>query len=438
MTIKSLGMVGRIAIILILALGLELAGNLALEKWQQRELLSADDSRAIAARLVEAERIALAAHPRDRGRLMHEIAHKGMTINWVPRTVISDVSLSIPGLQTIRGEMLQRLPAGGRRDLRLTIVPTPGSAQRDLLGAWQLSDGSYVSFRVSPYMAAAPHPATVLLLHLLLVTAVLGLAMLSVHALVRPLRQLAKAADATGQGRAGSFAVDGPPEVRTVAHALAAMQKRLLDTMDEQTNALVAVSHDLRTPIQRLRLRASLIDDAEAREAMEGDLAEMETFIESTLAYFRTGDPEDARLVDVAALVSTVAHSAADLGHDVEYHGPGELLATVRPLSLKRAIANLVDNATRHAGRVEVRLGAIDGDRFSIEVDDDGPGIAPADRARALLPFQRLDDARTGRVGGAGLGLPTTLKAMEIARGSLTLDTAHMGGLKARIILPRD
>jgi two-component system osmolarity sensor histidine kinase EnvZ len=437
---RPLGMVGRIAIILIFALGLELAGNLALAKWQERELLSADDSGRIAARLVEAERVALAADPKRRGLLMQALAEAkpqdGLSLNWVPRTVISDVSLSVPTLDAFRTDLLRSLPADGKRDLRLTIVPTPGSAERDLLGAWQLADGSYISFRISPYMAAAARPATVILLHLLLVAAVLGIALLSVRALVRPLGDLAKAADATGHGRTGRFDISGPPEVRSVATAFAAMQKRLLDAAEEQTEALVAVSHDLRTPIQRMRLRTSLVDDPETREAVEVDLAEMEDFIDSTLAYFRTGDVEEPRLVDVAALVSTVADNAADAGHDVRYDGPDDLVATVHTLSLKRAVSNLVDNAIRHAGRVDVRLAPAAPDHFVIAVDDDGPGISAADRAKALMPFRRLDGARSKSGDGAGLGLPATLKSVEKAGGSLTLGDSKLGGLRVEIRLP--
>jgi len=257
-----------------------------------------------------------------------------------------------------------------------------------------------------------------------------------VRALVRPLRDLAEAADATGHGRTGRFDITGPPEVRSVATAFAAMQKRLVDAAEEQTEALVAVSHDLRTPIQRLRLRASLIDDSETRAAVETDLVEMEGFVDSTLAYFRTGDAEELRLVDVAALVSTVADSAADMGHDVRYEGPDELIATVRPLSLKRALANLVDNATRHAVRVDVCLASIDPNHFSIAVNDDGPGIAAEDRSKALMPFGRLDTARAREGQGAGLGLPTTVKSVEVAGGSLTLGNSPLGGLKVEIRLP--
>lgn len=435
MTIRSPGMIGRIAIVLVFALGLELLGNLALNRWQERELMSAGDSQRLAARLIEAERVALAAHPRDRGARMNDFTRAGVTINWVPRTVIADVSAAVPGLSPLRAELAKTLPRTPERDLRLTVIPSK-SGQRDLLGAWQMSDATYITFHVSPFMAAPPHPTTVILLHLLLIASVLGVALLSVRALVQPLRNLASAADATGHGQSQPIPIEGPPEVRSVATAFSAMRERLLKAVDDQTKALIAVSHDLRTPIQRLRLRASLIDDAEEREAMSADLTEMETFIESTLAYVRTGEDEIPRLVDVAALIATVVDGAEDLGHDVRYIGPDQLLATVRPLSLKRSIANLVSNATRHADRVELTLQSLGLDRLSIDVDDNGPGIPADQRAQALLPFRRLNTARSGNSGGAGLGLPIALKSCEVAGGTLTLNDSHLGGLNAHIELP--
>src|SRR5690606_1026132 len=114
----------------------------------------------------------------------------------------------------------------------------------------------------------------------------------------------------------------GPPEVRRVAAAFSAMQSRLIKTMDDHTQSLVAVSHDLRTPIQRLQLRASLIDDTDSREAMAADIEEMEHFIESTLSYFRSGGEETPRLVDLAAIVMTAVDGASDLGANIEYNGP--------------------------------------------------------------------------------------------------------------------
>jgi two-component system osmolarity sensor histidine kinase EnvZ len=435
--LASMGMVGRITLVLAIAVLLELCGNIALHRWQEPELLSSDQTRQMAARLVEAEKVALATPPRDRGRAMLGLADDRISLNWVSRTVITGFGALPLRLATMREEMIASQPGLGSRELRLTLMPSTVPGQRDLLGARQLADDSFVTFRISPYLGAPPHPGTVVAMHLLLVAAVLFIALLMVRALVRPLNDLAKAADATGQGRTGSIRIEGPPEVRRVATAFSAMQTRLIKTMDDHTQSLVAVSHDLRTPIQRLHLRASLIDDPEAREAMTADLVEMEHFIESTLSYIRSSEEEAARLVDVAAIVMTVVDAAADLGAHIAYRGPDSFEVVARPLAIKRILGNLVDNARRHADRIVVSLGDISPDGFQIMVEDDGPGIPPDLRAEALLPFRRLAVDDGARQGGAGLGLATASRTLEAMGGSLRLADSALGGLAACVTLPK-
>ncbi|BAV63600.1 ATP-binding protein [Sphingobium cloacae] len=433
--LRSIGMVGRIALVVAAAVLLELCGNIALHRWQEAELVPASQIRRISARLVEAERAAIVHHPRDRGRTMHELAGDGMTLNWVARTVITDFGAYTTRLGQLREAMIGGEPGLAARELRLTLIPSAEPGKRDLLGARQLVDGSFVTFRIGPYLDAPPHPATVVAMHLLLTLGVLLIAVLMVRALVQPLRNLAEAADATGHGRKGSFRIEGPPEVRRVAAAFSAMQARLVQTMEDHTQSLISVSHDLRTPIQRLHLRAALIDDPEAREALAVDLGEMEHFIESTLSYFRSGDEEPLRRIDLAAIAMTAVDTASDLGADIRYEGPDAFETMARPLAMKRVIANLIDNARRHADRIVLTLRSVDHGGFEMDVDDDGPGI-PADlRAEAVLPFRRLEQAPGQGHGGAGLGLAAVDRAMAAMGGRLILTDSPLGGLKARLVV---
>ncbi|WP_424539400.1 ATP-binding protein [Sphingopyxis granuli] len=433
--LRSMGMVGRIALVVAAALLLELLGNIALHRWQEPELVSADQVRRIAARLVEAERVAVAAPVPDRGRAMHALAGDGMTLNWVARTVITDIGAAPVRLGAMRDRMTRSEPSLAAGELRLTLIPSTAPGRRDLLGARRLADGSFVTFRISPFLGAPPRPNMVVAMHLLLTLSVLLVAVLMVRALIRPLRDLAEAADATGHGRTGAFRIDGPPEVRRVAAAFSAMQARLIRTMDDHTQSLIAVSHDLRTPIQRLHLRASLIDDPETREAMTVDLREMEHFIGSTLSYFRSGDEEAPRLVDLAAIVTTAADTAADLGADIRYQGPDRFETMARPVAMKRAITNLIDNARRHARQIDVSLHTAP-EGIAIDIDDDGPGIPSDLRAEAILPFRRLEVGAAQRPGGAGLGLAAADRAMAAMGGKLILADSPLGGLKARLAFP--
>ena len=429
-------MAGRILLVLVAAILLELIGNLALQRWQERELLSDKEIAQIASRLSAAERSALTHHPHDRSERLRGLGESDLSLNWVPHTVITDFSASFAQLQSLRGRLVQAAPQLKAREFRLTLMPSAERGERDLVGALRIADGSFVTFRLSPYLGAPPDPRLVIILHLLLVAAVLGVALVMVRALVRPLSDLAEAADRTGGGRASPIAVDGPAEVRRVATAFSAMQDRLFRAMDDQTQALVAVSHDLRTPIQRLRLRAALLRDEDIRDAMGDDLAEMESFIEATLSYFRSGEDETRRLIDAAALVATVVDTVADLGDNIAYRGPDELIVTTRPVTIRRILANLVDNARRHAERIEMTLSTDGSGRFTIDIDDDGPGIPSDRRAEALLPFRRLDEARAREAGGAGIGLAAAHKAAVSMGGTLTLRDSALGGLGVSLSLP--
>ena len=430
-------MAGRILPVLLLALALELLGNVALHRWQERELRSDRDIAALAQRLVAAEAVVLAAPEADRGRRVHALDRDQLSLNWVPRTVIADYGASFAQLASLRDRIVRFAPRLADRELRLTLMPSAaGKGQRDLVGALRIGDGSYVTFRLSPYLGAPPAATTIVLLHLVLMAVVFAAALVMIRALVRPLRNLAEAADRTGDGGVGPIVAEGPAEVRRVATAFSAMQARLLKAMDDHTQALVAVSHDLRTPIQRLRLRASLLHDGEARDAIGADLAEMESFIESTLAYFRSGEDEPVRLIDAAAMLSTIADTAGDLGDPVSYRGPDSLSVMGRPVAIRRIVANLLDNARRHADRIELTLTEGAPGWFHIDIDDDGPGIPPARRDEALLPFRRLDSAR-GQGGGAGLGLAAAQKSARVMGGTLVLDDSRLGGLRVRLSLPR-
>lgn len=268
----------------------------------------------------------------------------------------------------------------------------------------------------------------------------LGIALASVLVvrwITRPLRRLADAADAIGRDlRARPLPTDGPSEVRHAAAAFNAMQERIRRLVEDRTEALAAMSHDLRTPLSRLKLRAGFLPEGEDRARLEADIAEMEAMVGRTLDYIREGrDGEPARPADLAAILETLASDATDAGHDVAYEGPPRAVLPLRRLAAKRALSNLLDNALKH-GAPPVRLRVRDeGPRVVVEVADAGVGIRPEDRARAVMPFGQLDAAR-GR-GGSGLGLAIAERFTEASGGTFELDASPEGGLLARMVLPR-
>lgn len=428
------GMVARLALVLVAALCIELAGTMVIHKWQERQLISGERTRRITEQIVSADRIAAHAAPEQRGALMSDLRIRGMQLNWVPSTVITDTSAAHPRLAQMRARIENQVPPLAGRDLRLSLIASEDGARRDLLGALRLADGSFVTFRARHFLGSSPSLAMTALAHLALVGIVMGATLLMVRGLVRPLRNLAEVADATGRGSVVEIKAEGPWEVRRVATAFAAMQARLLQMMDDHTQALVAVSHDLRTPIQRLRLRTALLEDAELREAMIADLIDMERFIGSVMELMQDGSEEEWQLVDLPSIVMTMVDNAVDAGASAEYVGPLQLPMRTRPLALKRALGNLVDNARRHAGQVRVVVEA--GDPILLSVEDDGPGIPPASREDAFLPFHKLRTDRGMDSGGSGLGLAIVKKAVASLGGRIELKDSAMGGLAAVIRIP--
>jgi signal transduction histidine kinase len=307
------------------------------------------------------------------------------------------------------------------------------------VGAVPLGGEGWLSFSAS-WIGPASHAADAGNALASMLAMALGIALASVLVvrwITRPLRRLADAADAIGRDlRTHPLPEDGPQEVRHAALAFNAMQGRIRRLVEDRTEALAAMSHDLRTPLARLRLRAGFLPDSEDRARMEADIAEMEAMVERTLDYIREGrDAEPARPADLSAILHTLAADAADLGHEVICEAPARAVLPLRRLAAKRALSNLLDNALTH-GAPPIGLTLRDrGAEVVVEISDAGPGIAEADRARALAPFSQLDAAR-GK-GGSGLGLAIAARFAEASGGRLELDDAPGGGLLARLVLPR-
>lgn len=259
----------------------------------------------------------------------------------------------------------------------------------------------------------------------------------SVRRITRPLRRLAEAADRLGRGETiPDLPEEGAEEVRRTTHAFNAMQARVRRFVDDRTRMIAAMSHDLRTPLTSLRLRAEFVDDDETREKMIDTIDEMTRMAEATLAFARDdAKDEDARRTDVAALVRAVVDDFADMGADVTATVPERLDLTVRPTALRRALRNLVENAMRYGERARVSVETA-GHEIVIAVDDDGPGI-PEDQLEAVFePFTRIETSRSLETGGVGLGLSTARSIVRAHGGEIHLANRPGGGLTATIRLP--
>jgi two-component system, OmpR family, osmolarity sensor histidine kinase EnvZ len=265
----------------------------------------------------------------------------------------------------------------------------------------------------------------------------LAVATLFLRNQVKSLRRLAAAADSFGKGHhVPFFKVEGAIEIRRAAVAFMTMRDRIQRQIRQRTQMLAGVSHDLRTPLTRMKLALEILGDDPAVDELKSDVAEMEHMVLGYLDFVRGEGSEAPIETDLAVLLEEVAAAMRREGTELALAAPNEYLLPVRPNALKRCLVNLIGNARRHGSHVWLTA-APDEDGVDIFVDDDGPGIAPADRDRVFRAFVRLDASRNSSTGGVGLGLTI---ARDVARGhggDVKLEASPQGGLRARVHLPR-
>ncbi|WP_443750872.1 ATP-binding protein [Asticcacaulis solisilvae] len=273
---------------------------------------------------------------------------------------------------------------------------------------------------------------------IIIATAVLTtIAMLFIRNQVRAIERLADAAERFGRGEDDpGFKPYGATEVRAAARAFLEMKSRIQRQIEQRTTLLASVSHDLRTPLTRLKLELAMAAQDTATERMKQDVSEMAYMIDEYLAFARGEAGEDTDTVFVGDLIESLREGTARTGHTLAVELPSETISVrVRRLSIERAMTNLIMNGF-HYGKT-VRLSAvIVGREVNLNIDDDGPGIAPEKREEAFKPFSRLDEARNQNIKGVGLGLAIARDIVRGHGGNLTLDQSPMGGLRATITLP--
>ena len=256
--------------------------------------------------------------------------------------------------------------------------------------------------------------------------------------LLKPLQQLSAAAERLGRERSITIIPEMDiPEYKAIADSFNDMQTRLKRFIDERTQMLAAISHDLNTPLTRLRLLAEDLSDRRQREQVLSDINEMEMMIRSSLDFARDDTHQEPHVsVDIASLLISLCDTVSDAGQTARYRGPDHAFLSCRPGALRRAISNLVDNGCKYGGKVMVDLEVVD-KAVEIRITDQGPGIPEQDRERAFAPFQRLETSRNRQTGGTGLGLPIARDIIRSHGGDITLQNGREGGLTVTVRLPR-
>jgi len=322
------------------------------------------------------------------------------------------------------------------KDYPMTVTDIPGPIKHFQVHL-KLADGSPVTIDVRPSMVPlSPWLPVVLLGQLALM---ILCAWLAVRIAIRPLTRLAQAVENLDPNtHPVHLDEQGPTEVAHAAIAFNAMQARIAAYLKERMQLLAAISHDLQTPITRMKLRAELMDDCGDKDKLWNDLGEMEHLVREGVAYARSvhGATEESRRTDLDSFLDSLVFDYQDIGKDVQLSGKSAAVIHTRPHALRRVLVNLTDNALKFAGAAQLRVESKDGDSLSVTVMDRGPGIAEEELARVVEPFYRVENSRNRSTGGTGLGLAIAQQLAQALGGTLTLRNREGGGLCAELRLP--
>ncbi|HEY1996557.1 HAMP domain-containing sensor histidine kinase [Paraburkholderia sp.] len=362
---------------------------------------------------------------------------------WLPRLARRTYTFTLgPGVTgappdvELSARVARSIAAGIGKRYPLTANAVPGEPDR-LQVHLQLSDGTPLTIDYRP-MPGAPLSRWLPVVLLLQLAVLAACCWLAVRLATRPLSQLARAADTLGPDlRAERLPEDGPDEVARAARAFNAMQDRIKMYMTERLQILAAISHDLQTPITRMRLRIDVMDDSAQGAKLQQDLREMETMVKEGVTYARTmhGATEVPCRIDPDALLDSLVFDYVDAGKEIALQGRIGAALVTRPQALRRIVGNLVDNALKFSGAAEIAVAASPAGQVTISVLDRGPGI-PAESLEAVFePFYRLEGSRNRHTGGTGLGLAIARQLALAMDAALSLHNRPEGGLEARLVL---
>jgi signal transduction histidine kinase len=410
--------------------------------------------------------LALAQRVTNLTRLVEEAP-----VDWQPRIVeaLNDSTFSvtlspeaavlpnadIDASRAIEDFLSDQLPQLPDRDIQVAVSGTsglpfnppfnhPAGPMMGGMGSWrslqvavELADGQYLSFATGLPDTGPPVSWPFVLSLALMAIVILGVSAWAVRRVTAPLGVLARAAERLGKNvGAEPLAEVGTAEMRQASHAFNEMQKRLVRLLENRTQMLAAISHDLRTPLTLLRLRVESVDNNEERGKMLATIAEMDAMIAATLAFARDEiAAEPRRRTDVTALVASIVDDMADAGLPVAMEPAEPIVGECQPGALKRAVTNLLENAIKYGERAQLSISATP-QALEIEIDDGGPGIPEDELGRVFQPFYRVEGSRSRETGGIGLGLAIALAVVQAHDGQLTLSNRPEGGLRARIRLP--
>jgi len=434
----------------------------------RREAQTILENVRIAERVITLTRLIGLISPEQRPDIVRSVSRPSLIVTWEPNSavdatdpgnmktqlltdVIADRQENL-GLRNIQvdyidaplqlpmdGDVIDTLLADQAQELRGTLRQ---ALEQRLAGptfiiSLQLADATWLNFAaVDQVTVPAWSHQSVALIAIMLI-AVIALSILGIRRLTAPLGTLAQAAERLGRDvNAPRLTERGASDVRKALRAFNNMQERIQRFIEDRTRMIAAISHDLRTPITRLRLRAEFVEDPEQQARMLADLDDMETMIQSTLSFAREeANPEPRRELDLVVLLRSICEDAPDVALAVDLSGADALAFGGQPVALRRGFCNLIDNAVKYGQRARIGL-SIGADSIAVTIDDDGPGLPEDELERVFRPFYRVEQSRSRDTGGVGLGLSVARTVFRAHGGDVVLSNRPEGGLRATVTLP--
>jgi signal transduction histidine kinase len=467
MSLAPRSLFSRLVLVLLGGLVVAQLISFAIHMHERGEALSQASGMQAAQRIADIVKLLETLSPDERRRIVPVLSAPPVVISLDrPTLAAQDPDADASARAALFGAMLRRFIGDGR-PVMVAVAKgaplAPGTMRSfkgpEMHGAWmppmaggrfsaqpgfsflaqvRLQDGALVTFDSRLAQDTASWPYRLLLSLGVLLVAVIAVSWVAVRWATRPLNALADAADELGRNiNRPPMEEKGPLEVARAARAFNTMQARLIGYIRDRTRILAAMSHDLKTPITRLRLRSELLDDPQLRAKFTRDLEDMESMVGATLDFMRGLEAnESVKPVDIMALLESLQADMQEMGGRVEINGASLKPYPGRPQALRRCLTNLLDNAVKY-GKWGLVIVDDNDDRLEIRIQDEGLGLPPSELEKVFEPFYRVEASRSRETGGTGLGLTIARSIAEGHGGQLTVRNRSEGGLEARLILPR-
>ena len=426
--------------VLLMLIGVGIVHVVSLYAYQHaldREMSLASEAR-LADRLLTIRRSVMRVVAAERESVAHELSGGPVEAHWSATERARPGGPGAEAWQGLRGRLKDQAPDLVDDDIIIGANRKTDADPHFALISLRLPDESWVNITLFAPDARPQSSHGTWVSTSLMALGVVVISVLVIGWMTTPLRRFASAARQLYHGTDRvEIPETGPQEIRDAAVAFNEMQARIRKLVAARTQTLAAVSHDLKTPLTRMRLRAEVLADRAQAEGLVADIREMERMLDQTLAHLR-GDrkDEEPRALDLAALLATLTDEAADRGAMARLAVPDATVIEGRPLALKRAFGNLIDNAIKYGGLADITVDA-HGDAVTVLIADAGPGIPEAKMAEMFEPFTRLETSRSRETGGFGLGLSIARDIVTGHGGTITLANRPEGGLLVTVHLPR-